>query len=213
MRMRCRPNGVNSNIQITKSTILESDWTGNSGCQLTVSLAFGGTRTNCRPADQISNILRADQVQKFGSSRHADIIQIQQQFAGKPQTLVDMETVIKIRIIDQSFPTDGGARLFKINAHDDFQLILEFMAEMIQTRSILQRSIHIMDRARATDDQQPVILTTQNTVARLSCLKNNLRCLFVEWIFTVQLYWWCQLVHTNDAQIVSLIFHNNSLIF
>ncbi len=48
------------------------------------------------------------------------MIDIAQQVARDMQALIDLEAAIKIRIVDQSFPTNSGARFLKVNSHHDF---------------------------------------------------------------------------------------------
>jgi len=46
-----------------------------------------------------------------------------------------------MRIVDQALPADDGARLFKINAHDNFQAFGKFLAQGVEPRGIFQRAL------------------------------------------------------------------------
>ena len=110
---------IDGNTQCAVGTIFESYRGRQAGGQLTVNLAFCGSGTNRSPANQVSDVLRRNQIKKLGGCRDAQTVDIQQQFTGDIQPLVDLITVIQIRIINQSLPTYGGTWLFKINPHDD----------------------------------------------------------------------------------------------
>ena len=65
---------------------------------------------------------------------------------------VQFEAVIHIRIVDEPLPTHCGTRLFKINTHHHFELILITFSERNQSLAIFQCSFRIMNRARANND-------------------------------------------------------------
>ena len=84
-----------------------------------MGLAFGGASANRRPRHQIGDELRHGGIQKFSGRRHPHLGQFQQQRAGQAQAVVHVVRAIEMRIRNQPLPTGGGARLFKVDAHDD----------------------------------------------------------------------------------------------
>ncbi len=166
-------------------------------------LRLCGTCANSAPADQICNVLRADHIQKLGTSGEAKCINLRQQLARNTQTIVDAEAVIKIRIVDETFPAYGGAWFFKINAHDDFEIVLETLALFNQTVCILHTGLGIVNRARPDHYHQTIILTMQNAVQcgpRIRCHRRNF---FVTRKFTKQMRWGRQFFQFSDPQIIS----------
>ena len=56
-----------------------------------------------------------------------------------------METAVQVRVIDQAFPADGGARFFEIDPHDDFKVIGKMTAEFREFFCIFFGGNGIMD--------------------------------------------------------------------
>src|ERR1043166_5142620 len=80
----------------------------------------------------------------------------------RPQTVIYLEGLIEVWIINQTLPTDGRARLLKINPHHQTQLILQFSHGIFEPASVLKRSLRVMDRAGPDDYQQSVVTSIQN---------------------------------------------------
>ncbi|CSR89709.1 Uncharacterised protein [Shigella sonnei] len=108
-------------------------------------LRFRGTCTNCAPAHQVSEILRSDHIEKLTRRWQTAVVNIKQQFTGYTQTVVDLEAVIHMRIVNQPFPAHRGTRLFKIDAHYDFQLIFQLFTQRQQASGILFSRDRIMN--------------------------------------------------------------------
>jgi len=90
-----------------------------------MTLTFGGACPYRTPTHQISNILGAYQIKVFDTCRYAQRIDVEQNSTCGFKTSIDVKTVVHIRIIDQPFPANGGTGFFKINAHDQQQIILQ----------------------------------------------------------------------------------------
>ncbi|MNI84695.1 hypothetical protein D3C73_1416210 [compost metagenome] len=58
-----------------------------------------------------------------------------------------------MRIVDQPLPAYGGTRLFKIDAHDDFQLVFKLITQRQQASGIVFGGCRIMNRARPDHNQ------------------------------------------------------------
>ena len=74
------------------------------------------------------------------------------------QPFVHGKAVVAVRVVDVALPADGGARFFKIDAHDDEQLALERQPVFgLQLAGIVHGLFVVVDGAGANDDDQPVI--------------------------------------------------------
>src|SRR5690606_16409840 len=129
------------------------------------------------PADEISNVLRADDIKEFRTCRQSELIDVQQQLACYAQSIIDAETAIEVWVVDQTFPTYRGTRLFEINAHDDLKLTCRPITLPDQALCIFHRCFGIVDRARTNRHHQTVILTVENAVQRSTCSGRGLGCL------------------------------------
>ncbi|MNE56201.1 hypothetical protein D3C80_1510940 [compost metagenome] len=141
-------------------------------------LGFGGTGTNGAPAHQIGKVLRSDHIQELTRRRQASIVDFQKQFARNTQSVVDLETVVHVRIVDQPFPAHRGARLFEIDTHDHFQLTFQLFAKREQTRGILFRRCGIVNGTGTDDDQQTIVIAVKDFVDRFTGMRNGVRSVF-----------------------------------
>lgn len=90
-------------------TVLEANWEGDTGGELTVELRLGGTSTDSTPRDEVSDELRGNGVEKLRSDRDTKIGKIAQELSSKAETLVDLEGAVEVWVVDKTFPSDGGA--------------------------------------------------------------------------------------------------------
>ncbi len=144
------------------STVLEADRRRQAGSHFTVSLGFGGARADGRPADQVLQILRGDRVQCFGRSWQAHFGQVQQQLTTDVQTVLNLERVVQVRIVDQALPANGGTWLLEIHAHDQIQGIGHFRREHFQALGVFVGCLDVVDRARPDDDEEAVVGAIKN---------------------------------------------------
>lgn len=113
---------------------------GNRAGQLTklsVDLGLGGSRTDGAPGDAVCNELRRDGVQepvqlksvflRPGDKRNnrksaldcggqTDLCDFEQEASGETKALVNVVGSVELRIVDETFPADGGSRLFELCA-------------------------------------------------------------------------------------------------
>src|ERR1051326_3227514 len=81
---------------------------------------------------------------------------------GRTQTVINLERLIEVRIINQTLPANRGARLLEINPHHQTQLILQFSHGIFEPACVLKRTLRVMDRAGPDDYQEPVVAPIQN---------------------------------------------------
>src|SRR5947209_8126050 len=103
-----------------------------------MSLRFGGASADGGPGDEIGSVLRNDWIQKLSGCRQTQRGQIEQQPARFFEAGFDIIAAVEVGIVNEPFPADGGARLFEVNAHDDFQLITKFVPEVAQLPAIIE---------------------------------------------------------------------------
>lgn len=60
---------------------------------------------------------------------------IQEQSTGDTEPLVDLETVVQMRVVDESFPADSGSWLLKVYAHDNGQILRGFSGVSLELMS------------------------------------------------------------------------------
>lgn len=73
------------------------------------------------------------------------------------ETLVDLVGLVDVRVVDQTLPADGGAWLLEVGAHDDAEVILEFVGEGLEATGIFQCGGGVVDGAGSDDDEETVI--------------------------------------------------------
>src|SRR5688572_13677913 len=104
-------------------------------------LAFGRARADRAPCDEVADVLRGDHVEELAADGHAALVEVEQKLARDAQALVDAEATVEVRVVDEAFPADGGARLLEIHAHDDEELAAELLAELREFPGIFLRRL------------------------------------------------------------------------
>ena len=148
---------VNGHLNVARGCVLESDRTRDAGDELAMHLAFGGARADSSPADEAGDVLRRDHVEEFGSRGHAHFGEVNQEMAREAQAVVDFVGAVEMRIVDEALPADGGAGLFKVDAHDDAQVGGEFADGAFEQAGIFAGGIGVVNGAWAGEDEQAVV--------------------------------------------------------
>ena len=97
---------IDRHHKTTVCAILETHRGRQAGGHLPMSLGFSGARANRRPGNQILQILRGNWIERLGRGGQTQVCNIQQQLATDAQPLFDLKRVIKVRVVDQPFPSD-----------------------------------------------------------------------------------------------------------
>jgi len=153
---------VDGDTDAAVGTVLEADGERDTTCQLTVELRFGGTGTDGSPADEVSDVLRADGIQELGADGDTEIGEVAKEFASDAETLVDVEGAVEVGVVDETFPADCRAGFFEVSSHDD-QQVLPLGDLFLQELGVGHGLLCVVDRARADDDEDAVILASQDT--------------------------------------------------
>ena len=109
---------------------------------------------------------------------HAD--DVEQQLASQAQALVDGVAAVEMRIVDQPLPADGRARLFEIHAHDDPHVVHNPLRKRGQACGVLQRGATVVDRARADDHEEAIVLGIQDAHQGVASAADHVRTRRIE---------------------------------
>ena len=149
-------DGVDGDFEVAVGAVFEADGAGEAAGQFAVHLAFGGARADCAPGDEVGVVLRRNHVEELGGGGDAHVVQIEQQAARLAQAVVDVEGAVEEGVVDKPFPADGGARFFKIHAHDDQQLFFVLFFQRQQFLRVFEGGFGVVDGAGADDGEQAV---------------------------------------------------------
>ena len=123
-----------------------------------MGLTLGCPRTNGSPTDEIGQILRRYKVKVLGSGGQPQSVQVEQQLPGQPEAFVNLKRIIKVRIVDQSLPANGGSGFFKINSHHQQQLIGQLCGQDPEPFTVFHGRVHVVNAAGADHHNQTVII-------------------------------------------------------
>ena len=139
-------------------------------------LPFAGSGPDGRPADQVSNILRSDRIQKFGGGGDLERNHFSEELTGNCKASWDVIGSIKIRVHDESLPANCSTGLFKIDPHDKVKALLELVGERFESFGIVEACPGVMDRTRSDDNQKALIPSLKDVPDCFPALSNE-RCL------------------------------------
>ena len=169
-----REAGVRCRLDRTVGGILEADRHRHARSELAMHLAFGIASADRTPADQVADVLRGDRVKPFRSCRESKAQHIGQHLACEPHALANVELAVEIRIVDQTLPTDGGARLFEIHAHHDDQPVFQLFFDGRELFGVFVRGFRIMNRAGTDDGKQTIVFAIQHIADFLTGLQHQI---------------------------------------
>ena len=112
---------------------------------------------------------------RFGARCQSEAVDVQQQATRDAQSFAHVAAVVHVRIVDQAFPSDGGARLFEIHAHHDVQAVRGLVLELRQAVRGIHCSVGVVDGARADDAEHPAVASGEDLADGLARLDNGAR--------------------------------------
>ena len=124
-------------------------------------LRFSGARADGRPANQIGDVLWRDGVEQLSCGWQAEVDDGAEEFAGEFKSCGDVAGAIKVRVHDEALPADGGARLFKVHAHDQEEAVGDFAAEGGEALGVFAAGGDVVNGAGA-DNQEPAGVVTED---------------------------------------------------
>jgi hypothetical protein len=120
---------INSDGQTAIGSVLEANGERETRGKLAVQLRLCCARTDRAEGDQVCEELGRDGVEHFGRDGHAGACEVNKELAGDTQTLVDLEGLINIGIVDQALPADCCAGLLEVGAHNDANVVLQLVGK------------------------------------------------------------------------------------
>ncbi len=73
-----------------------------------------------------------------------------------------------MRIHDETFPASGGAWFFKVDPHDDVELVLDFFSELGESMGVINTRLGIVNGAWAADKEHALVCAVENVADVLS---------------------------------------------
>jgi len=114
------------------------------------------------PADHVGHIFRGDRIEHLIGHRHLKFGYPQQKAPGNAESFGDEVGAVHVGIIDQPFPTDRGARLFKVDPHNQHQLVVNTPRKCCQPPGVVDGGIRVMDGAGPDDNHQAFVTPLQD---------------------------------------------------
>src|SRR5260370_6515385 len=102
--MRSGLPSLSGDAHIAVGAVLEADRTGKSGSEFAMNLAFGCTRADGCPRNQIGYELGRRHIEEFGRRRQTKIVPGGKHVAGETKALVNDESAIQDVCVDTDIP-------------------------------------------------------------------------------------------------------------
>ena len=162
VRPRRRLDRIAGDAHVAVRAVLEADWRRRARCELAVHLALRGSRANRTPCDQVADVLRRDRVEELAARRYAEAADVDQELPRDAQPFADPAALVEMRIVDEPLPADRRPRLLEVDAHDDLEHVRGARTLGGEPSRVVERARWVVDRARADDDEQPIVLAAQD---------------------------------------------------
>ena len=151
-------DGVDRGRDGAVGAVFETERHRETGGHLAVRLRFGGAGADGGPADQVGDVLRRDGVEQLGGGGQAEVEDVAEESAREAQAGGDIVRTVEVGVHHEALPADGGARLFKIDAHDDHDAVGDFAGKGGELAGVVAAGVDIVDRARADDEEEALVV-------------------------------------------------------
>lgn len=175
VRAAGRLHGVDGNTDVTVSAVLETNGETQTTAELTVELGLGGSGTNGTQTEQVSQVLGRNGVEHLSSDGHTGVGEVRVELTSNTETLVDVESVVHIRVVDESLPANGGTGLLEVGTHDNNKVALELITKSLQLLGVLNSGGRVVDGAGAHNDEKLVALAIDDLNCLLTAQRNSLK--------------------------------------
>jgi len=163
-----------------------------------VQLGLSSACANGAEGDQVSKELWGDGIQHFAGNWHSGAGQVAEELARNTEALVDLVSLIDIRIVDQSLPSDGRTWLLEVGAHDDAEVIRELVSDSLEARAVLEGGGWVVDGAGTADDEQAVVGSHDDVDGIFAALDDGLQGRLGEWDLGEEQLRWDQWILAED---------------
>lgn len=151
MSVSCGTASVHCDSDASIGRVFEAGRHRQRRCELPVNLRFSCTSADCAPRHQVGSILRSNRIQKFTASRETKFRNLNEKSASETQPLVNSETPVQIRIIDETLPANSCPGLLEVDTHYDEEVFFGALSIISQKLSVFNGSFDIVNRARSVD--------------------------------------------------------------
>ncbi|KFB71890.1 MAG: hypothetical protein AW09_002960 [Candidatus Accumulibacter phosphatis] len=148
--------------------------------------------------------MRGDRIEELGRTGQAQVVDFEKQATRQAQSLIDPEAVVETRIVDQALPSDRRARFFKVHAHDDQQIVDETGNFLLQSLSVFNGRIDVVNRAGSKHHQQAVVGAMQDAVDTLARFIGRRCRTHTNRKFTEDVRWRHQFLDFSNANVVGI---------
>lgn len=160
--------GIDGHFDIAAGGVFEAERHGEAAGHLAMGLGLCGARANGRPANEVGNVLRRDGIEQLGCSGEADVDDFEEEFTGGFEARGNVVRAIEVGVHDEAFPANGGSGLLEIDTHDQLNTIRDLGSEGGEPLGIIATCFEVMDRARADDEEETLVLSEDNFVDALA---------------------------------------------
>ncbi|WTW15052.1 hypothetical protein OHU89_04725 [Streptomyces sp. NBC_00019] len=158
------PATVDRHRHIPVRRVLEPDGHRQTRGELTVHLALRRARADGTPCHRVGDVLRAGRLQELTPHRQSRVEHVEQDLTGHAQPQLHVMGAVQVRVVDQALPTDGRTRLLEAHAHHHAQVVTERGDRCRQSVCVVPGCGRVVHRARADDQEEPIVLTGQHRV-------------------------------------------------
>ncbi len=162
MRVRRRAHGVAGDADTAVGAVLEAHRQVQAADHLAVHLRFAGTRTDGGPTEQVVEVTGGHRLQQFGGQRQTALKDIQHQLSRQAQAFGHVTAAIEVRVVQQPFPANRGARFFHVGAHHQQQLVIDLCRQLGQAFGVFEGAGAVMQGAGADHHQQARITAIEH---------------------------------------------------
>ena len=172
-----------------------------------MDLALGGPGADRHPRNQVGDVLGNLRVEELGGGRQTHLVHVEEQLPGEPQTLVDAEAPVQIRVVDEPFPADGGSRLLEIAAHHHQEVIGVAVGKTPEPLRVLERRFRVVDGTRTGNNDETRITALQRAGNRCPRIRNDVRRSIGDWNFFEQNRGRNERANPRDAEVIGRLKH------
>mmetsp|Transcript_30719 Transcript_30719/g.60489 ORF Transcript_30719/g.60489 Transcript_30719/m.60489 type:complete len:306 (+) Transcript_30719:1179-2096(+) len=172
----CRPAGIDGDLDVPVCAVLEPNRHRQTGCQFSMELTLRCACADCAPCDEVSDVLGHECVKKLAGHRDTNLVNISQKFPSDAQTLVDLECLVKVGVVDQALPADCCAGFLEVHAHQHEDIVSSPVGLRLQTPRVVKSRVRIMNGAGADDEGQLVGLSIDDAFHFLAGCKDSFLC-------------------------------------
>src|SRR5438445_3260959 len=127
-----------------------------------MDLALRGARADGTPTYQARQVLWDNHVEEFSSRWYPHFREVEKKTTGQPQTIIDFERPIEMRIVNQALPANACTGFLEIDPHNNPEIRGQFVYCGLEQCCIFACSLGVVNRARAHNDKQAMIFALEN---------------------------------------------------